>query len=212
MIDFTKTTLELLQLGEGLTIEFKRTVDSPYKIAKTITSFANTSGGILLIGISDNREATGIVSELRELSKLERASSLLVEPELLIRCKIVTFGQKKILRVEVDESEQKPHFAINEKGQKIIYIRAKDKSVPTNRLMLPGEGDPITDKLLTSRPVKKIIQYLKQNDTLTEKELSQLINVSDKRAAKMLVELENVGILLARRSGKSALYSLKLVQ
>lgn len=212
MIDFTKTTLELLQLGEGLTIEFKRTVDSPYKIAKTITSFANTSGGILLIGISDNREATGIVSELRELSKLERASSLLVEPELLIRCKIVTFGQKKILRVEVGESEQKPHFAINEKGQKIIYIRTKDKSVPTNRLMLPGEGDPITDKLLTSRPVKKIIQYLKQNDTLTDKELSQLINVSDKRAAKMLVELENVGILLARRNGKSALYSLKLVQ
>lgn len=212
MIDFTKTTLELLQLGEGLTIEFKRTVDSPYKIAKTLTSFANTSGGILLIGVADNRETTGISSELRELQKLERASSLLVEPELLIRCKIVTFGQKKVLRVEVEESEQKPHFAINEKGQRVIYVRTKDKSVPTNRLMLPGEGDPATDKLLSSRPVKKIIQFLKQNDSITEKELSQLVNVSDKRASKMLVDLEQKGILLARGSGKYAQYSLKLVQ
>jgi DeoR/GlpR family transcriptional regulator of sugar metabolism len=78
--------------------------------------------------------------------------------------------------------------------------------------MLRGEGDPITDKLLSSRPVKKIIQYLKQNDGITEKELSQLVNVSDKRASKMLIDLENKNILLARGGGKTAQYSLKLVQ
>jgi predicted HTH transcriptional regulator len=67
MVDFSKTTLELIQMGEGLTVEFKRTIDSPYKIAKTLASFANTSGGVLLIGIADNSTTIGITSELREL-------------------------------------------------------------------------------------------------------------------------------------------------
>lgn len=211
MIDFKRTTLELIEMGEGLTVEFKRTIDNPFKIAKTLTSFANTSGGVLLVGIADNRSTVGIKSELRELQKLERACGELVEKELLVRCKTVMLGVSKILRVEIDESEDKPHYAINEKGDRIIYVRAKDKSVPTNRLMLPGEGDAATDKLLASRPVKNLVHYLKHSDSITEKDFSNLINVSVKRATRLLHDLTDKGIILKRGSGKGALYSLKLV-
>ncbi len=212
MVDFSKSTLELIQMGEGLTVEFKRTIDSPFKIAKTLASFANTSGGILLIGIADNSTTVGIVSELRELQKLEKACGTLIETELLVRCKTVQLGMKKILRVEIEESAEKPHYAINEKGEKIIYIRARDRSVPTNRLMLPGEADAATDKLLATRPVKNLIQFLKQNESITDREFSKLINVSDKRATRILHDLEEKGIVLRRGMGKSALYSLKLVK
>lgn len=212
MVDFEKTTLELIEMGEGLTVEFKRTIDSPFKIAKTLASFANTSGGVLLVGIADNRSTVGIKSELRELEKLERACGELVEKELLIRCKTIMLGMSKILRIEIEESEDKPHYAINEKGDRIIYVRAKDKSVPTNRLMLPGEGDATTDKLLASRPVRNLVNYLKNNDSITEKDLSNLINVSIKRATRLLHDLSDKGIVLKRGSGKAALYSLKLVK
>ena len=118
----------------------------------------------------------------------------------------------KILRIEIDESEEKPHYAINEKGDRIIYVRARDKSVPTNRLMLPGEGDAATDKLLASRPVKNLLQHLRHHDSITEKDLSNLINVSVKRATRLLHDLTDKGIILKRGSGKGALYSLKLVK
>ena len=212
MVDFKKSTLELIQMGEGLTVEFKRTIDSPFKIAKTLASFANTSGGILLVGIADNRSTVGIISELRELQKLERACGQLIEKELLVRCKTITLGIKNILRIEVEESVEKPHYAINEKGERIIYIRTKDKSVPTNRLMLPGEGDPLTDKLLNTRPVKNLLQYLKQNDAISDKEFSKLINVSEKRAARLMNDLLQAGVVMKRGSGRSSLYSLKLVK
>lgn len=212
MVDFGKSTLELIQMGEGLTVEFKRTIDSPFKIAKTLASFANTSGGILLVGIADNRSTVGITSELRELQKLEKACGQLIENELLVRCKTISLGLKNILRVEVDESTEKPHYAINEKGDRIIYIRTKDKSVPTNRLMLPGEGDAATDKLLNSKPVKHLIQYLKQNDAISDKEFSKLINVSEKRAARLMNELLETGVVMKRGSGRTAQYSLKLVK
>jgi len=211
MVDFNRTTLELIEMGEGLTVEFKRTIDSPFKIAKTLASFANTSGGVLLVGIADNRSTVGVKSELRELEKLERACGELVEKELSVRCKTIMLGMSKILRIEIDESEDKPHYAINEKGDRIIYVRTKDKSVPTNRLMLPGEGDAATEKLLASRPVKNLVNYLKNNDSITEKDLSNLINVSVKRATRLLHDLSDKGIILKRGSGKGALYSLKLV-
>lgn len=212
MVDFGKSTLELIQMGEGLTVEFKRTIDSPFKIAKTLASFANTSGGILLVGIADNRSTVGITSELRELQKLERACGQLIEEELLVRCKTISLGLKNILRIEVEESAEKPHYAINEKGERIIYIRTKDKSVPTNRLMLPGEGDAATDKLLNTKPVKNLIQYLKQNDAISDKEFAKIINVSEKRAARLMNELLETGVVMKRGSGRTAQYSLKLVK
>lgn len=212
MVDFGKSTLELIQMGEGLTVEFKRTIDSPFKIAKTLASFANTSGGILLVGIADNRSTVGITSELRELQKLERACGQLVEEELLVRCKTISLGLKNILRIEVEESAEKPHYAINEKGERIIYIRTKDKSVPTNRLMLPGEGNAATDKLLNTKPVKNLIQYLKQNDAISDKEFARITNVSEKRAARLMNELIETGVVMKRGSGRTAQYSLKLVK
>ena len=212
MVDFGKSTLELIQMGEGLTVEFKRTIDSPFKIAKTLASFANTSGGILLVGIADNRSTVGITSELKELQKLERACGQLIENELLVRCKTISLGLKNILRIEVEESNEKPHYAINEKGERIIYIRTKDKSVPTNRLMLPGEGDAATDKLLNTKSVKHLIQYLKQNDAISDKEFAKIINVSEKRAARLMNELLETGVVMKRGSGRTAQYSLKLVK
>ena len=212
MANASKTTLELIQIGEGLTIEFKRSIDSPFRIARTLASFANTSGGTLLVGVADNKEVVGVLSELREMQKLERACTQLVDKELLIQYKAIRLGTKLVLRVEIEESEDKPHYAINEKGERIIYIRTKDKSVPTNRLMLPGEGDVDTDKLLASKQVKTIIQYLKQNDLITDKILSQMINISEKRASRMLNDLAEKNILLRLGHYKPTAYSLKLAE
>ncbi|GAB3182226.1 AlbA family DNA-binding domain-containing protein [Telluribacter humicola] len=212
MANASKSTLELIQMGEGLTIEFKRSIDSPFRIARTLASFANTSGGTLLVGVADNRDVVGVLSELREMQKLEKASTQLVEKELLIQYKAIRLGTKLVLRIEVEESEDKPHYAINEKGERIIYIRTKDKSVPTNRLMLPGEADADTDKLLASKQVKTIIQYLKQNDLITDKILSQMINISEKRASRMLNDLAEKSILLRLSHYKPIAYSLKLAK
>jgi ATP-dependent DNA helicase RecG len=48
---------ELLRRGEGKTLEFKRDLSSPRNILKTLTAFANTAGGVLLIGVDDETRA-----------------------------------------------------------------------------------------------------------------------------------------------------------
>ena len=204
-----KSTIQLIKQGEGLNIEFKRTIDSPYKIAKTITSFANTSGGVLLIGVDDAGTLAGILSELEELQKLEKATVQLIEEPVLLRIITETLDGKKILRVEISESQEKPHYAVNEKNERIIYIRVKDKSVPIPKLLISGEGDFDTEKLLATRHVKSLITYLKSTDSVTARAFSRIINISEKRAERMLNELAARQILLKLSKAKPEVYSLK---
>ena len=44
----------LVALGEGLTIEFKRRVPRPARIAKEVIALANAQGGKLLLGVDDD--------------------------------------------------------------------------------------------------------------------------------------------------------------
>lgn len=48
---------EIIQGGEGYTIELKRSVNSD--LAKEMVAFANSSGGRILIGIDDSGKIAG---------------------------------------------------------------------------------------------------------------------------------------------------------
>ncbi|MDG1720248.1 MAG: ATP-binding protein [Bacteroidia bacterium] len=60
--------------GEGETLDYKQEISSASKIAKTMVSFANHKGGVLLVGVRDNRSIAGIRSE-DEKYMLDLASS-----------------------------------------------------------------------------------------------------------------------------------------
>ena len=66
--------LEKIMLGEDSTIEFKREMPHKNSLADEIAAFANTQGGMILIGIDDNREIAGI-----ELQKLDSVEKTVVE-------------------------------------------------------------------------------------------------------------------------------------
>lgn len=118
-----KSTIQLIKQGEGLNVEFKRTIDSPYKIAKTIASFANTSGGVLLVGVGDNRELLGITSELNELEKLEKACTELIDKMIPVRFKSEKLDNRTLLRIEIDESQVIP-VIVKEVGEAHVILDA----------------------------------------------------------------------------------------
>ena len=55
---------ELLARPEDKTLEFKLDLSSPKNILKTLTTFANNAGEVLLVGIEDGSKA--VVSRPRE--------------------------------------------------------------------------------------------------------------------------------------------------
>jgi len=65
----------LLHTQEGKTLEFKRDLSSPENFIKTLVAFANTAGGIMLIGVEDDHSVIGITGN--PLDKEERLSTYL---------------------------------------------------------------------------------------------------------------------------------------
>lgn len=69
--------LELLKQPEGKTLEFKRDLSSPSNILRTITAFANTAGGTLIIGVEDVSRFIVGIKEPHELE--EKIANLISE-------------------------------------------------------------------------------------------------------------------------------------
>ena len=73
--------LKLLANHEGKTLEFKRDLSSPVKVLRTVVDFANSSGGILIIGIEDGtRNVVGTEEPLDAQERLANVISTGIAP------------------------------------------------------------------------------------------------------------------------------------
>lgn len=69
--------ISLLNKPEGKTLEFKRDLSSPEGALKTLVAFANTSGGILLVGVEDGTKRVKGVADI--LTAEERLANLIAD-------------------------------------------------------------------------------------------------------------------------------------
>lgn len=104
-----------------------------FSVLKTIVAFLNSEGGVLLIGVSDKGEITGIERDRFEnkdkfsLHLMSLIKSKIGNENLpLINAKIFSIEEKGIMRVECSKSE-KPVFLKTDVGEE-FYIRAGPSS------------------------------------------------------------------------------------
>ncbi len=203
---------ELIEQGEGPALEFKSTIQSADKIARTLAAFANTRGGILLVGVEDDGQVSGILSEEEEMSKIETAADRLVEPPVDLVYESRHVGEMHVLLIQVEESGQKPHRVKDPKGEDQVYLRVHDKNVPAGKAAEKTlEYEPATlDKAVLQSPnVKVLLQYLQTNEYITVKRYAKLINISERRAAKLLSDLAEGQVITPVERGKGVGYALK---
>lgn len=91
---------ELLTRPEGKTLEFKQDLSSSKNILKTLTAFANTAGGILLVGIEDGSKAVlGVDNPLDEEERLCNLIADSIEPRLVPSVEVVNWKGRTLLAV-----------------------------------------------------------------------------------------------------------------
>ena len=103
--------LQLLKYPEGKTLEFKRDLSSPDGILRTVVAFANTSGGVLLIGVEDGTRHVRGISEPTEAE--ERLASLIsdaIVPRLLPEIEILPWRHSQVLAVEIYPGPGRPYY------------------------------------------------------------------------------------------------------
>ncbi len=103
--------LAIIACGEDSRHQFKRDFSNIDSLAAELIAFANTSGGFLLIGVSDDGHVTGLktadVSRLNQL--LSNASSQSVRPPINPSTMNVQTKNGIVIAVDVAEGLNKPY-------------------------------------------------------------------------------------------------------
>lgn len=114
----------LLHRPEGKTLEYKRDLSSPQGFLRTIVAFANTAGGIVLIGVEDR--SGHIRGVERPLDLEERVANLIsdsIQPRVLPDIEVLSFRNKQALAVQVHPSPARPHFLVRSGLEGGTYVR-----------------------------------------------------------------------------------------
>lgn len=196
--------------GEGVSLDFKKTITSCEKIARTMVSFANNKGGRLLIGVADDGTIKGVKSEDEERYMITKAAHLFSKPALEPIFEEVYFDDKLVLVVEIKESEDKPHYALAEDGKWWVYIRIKDKSVLASKIVvdvLKQSAQKEGVLIEYSAKEKALLEYLDTNKRINLKEYSDLLKISRKGAQRIIVNLALSGVIKINTTEKEEYYT-----
>lgn len=196
--------------GEGVNLDFKKTITSCEKIARTMVSFANNKGGKLLIGVADDGTIRGVKSEDEERYMITKAAHLYAKPALEPSFEEVYVDDKIVLIVDTPQSTLKPHYSLADDGKWWVYVRVKDKSVLASKIVVDvlkrsaqNEGVLIE---YSSRE-KELLEYLDKTNHITIKECCDLLKISRKRAQRLLVDLILSGIIKINTTEKEEFYT-----
>ena len=128
VMDDKRYLLGLISEGEHQQQDFKYRVSDAVKLAKSVSAFANTEGGRLLIGVRDDGHLSGVRSE-EEIYMMHQAAYRYCRPEASIKFDTYHVEGRTIVVTTVPPSDRRPICAIDETGKSCAYIRIADENI-----------------------------------------------------------------------------------
>ena len=119
---------QLISEGEHQQQDFKYRVSDAVKLARSVSAFANTDGGRLLIGVRDDGHLSGVRSE-EEIHVMHQAAYKYCQPEASIKFDTYHIDGRTIVVATIPPSARRPVFALDEEGKKTAYIRIADENI-----------------------------------------------------------------------------------
>ena len=202
---------KLIEEGEHRQLDFKFAVNDSRKIARSLSAFANTEGGRLLIGVKDNGKIAGVRSN-EEFYMLQAASELYTKPEVPFEIKSHLIDKKEILEVIIAKSKNRPHTAPDEKGNYKAYIRVNDENLSANGLLLKvwkAEKNRPDIKIVYGKAEKFLLNYLNTHPYITFSKFRKSGGISFYRAEKILIDFILLDIIEIVFSKDLISYKLK---
>jgi predicted HTH transcriptional regulator len=202
---------ELVRQGENLHLEFKRRASSPDQIVREMIAFANTAGGILLVGVSDDGELSGVKYPTEESLVIKKAIVKYSRPHIAFTETILPLSEKKfVIQYEIPVSRKRPHVFKVSNRQSITYIRLRDMSMKASREMseIVRRGKAGKNVQFTyGEDESRLMKFLERNGkiTLTEFEVQSGLNYED--AANKLITLVLANVLRITPTDKGDFYS-----
>ena len=191
--------LSLIEQGEHEHQDFKYQISDARKIARSISAFANHSGGHLLIGVKDNGSIAGVKSD-EEMYMIEQAAQLYCQPPQQVLFTLYKVEGKSVLKADIAEAQEKPVKAPDDNGNWKAYYRVADENILASAVHVKmlqrdsAEDDKPAVITFTERE-QTLMDYLSQHGGITMNGLTRLIHCSRGTAANLVVNLHDMGVI-----------------
>ena len=188
---------QLIAQGEHIHQDFKFEISDARKIARSISAFANTEGGRLLVGVKDNGKIAGIRSE-EEIYMIEAAANMYCQPNIELQTQTHHIEGKTVLEIRIDEASTKPVYALDENNIPKAYIRIKDENILATPVHLKVWQNSKKEKgtffQFTERE-QKLLEILKKEKQLTLNQCCKASKINRLTLCNLLADFIRFGLV-----------------
>ncbi len=163
-------------------------------------SFANSSGGILLIGVDDDGSILGVKDPIEEQFSIDQALSNHCSSPLDIESRLVQISRSRsVMALHVRENKLRPVFVLEDGGKRqTATIRVGDKAIDASREMrriMKHQSSPQDVSFIFGEKEELLMKHLSTNEGITVVEFADLCSVPIKLASHTLVLLTKADVL-----------------
>lgn len=203
----------LIARGENGTVEFKRKIRHPEKVIKELVAFANTDGGYLFVGVSDDGQLNGLPFPDDDIYALNQAISNYCRPQMEYEVETIALNEKnKIVVYHVPSSTRKPHYTRGVEEGKQVYVRLADRSIKASK-----QVSEILERRRKNKDIRfhfgdterQLMHYLEENQQITLEEFKALAKKNTYQASRTLILMVLANVLDIRPGETEDLYTLK---
>jgi len=167
-------------IREGFALDYK--ADFPHDLAKSICAFANTFGGVILIGVEEDNESKPklpVKGILFERGLHERVMSIILDninPPLFPEINVIKFEKENkelaVIVVGIPQSDETPHTINN---RRFVYVRTDNRNKP--------------EEVATIEQIEWLLNKRKKSEELKK----SLYNDADERLVDIYRSIKHIG-------------------
>jgi ATP-dependent DNA helicase RecG len=205
-----KEVIQLLERRETYKVEYKPSLSDTDRIIEVVCSFANAEGGVILIGVKEQRESIanqviGVIGK-ETIGRLTNRIIDKTDPPIYPNVEVVKVFSKNIIVVEVPEGRDKPYTASGKAFIRVGDVTKQMKRPEYERMLLDRSKDRLRFDTQICKEAswqdideKKVKRFLKK--AKTERNLDIATDISFKEALHRLKfaddeKLTNASVLL----------------
>ena len=200
----------LISQGEHQQQDFKYRVSDAAKLAKSVSAFANTDGGRLLIGVRDDGHMSGVRSE-EEIYVMHQAAYRHCHPEASIKFDTYHIEGRTIVVATIPPADRRPVCAISDDGKERAYIRIADENIvasPVHIKIWRDEQSPRGASFTYGEAEQHLIQAMKDSATLTLNQIVKRSRLPRPKCITLLARFIRYGLVSCHLSDHRFVFAL----
>lgn len=161
---------ELIQQGENSAVEFKTADVRPESLAKELVAFVNGQGGVVLVGVNDSGEVTGLNKADAFCDWVANILRTTVNPPINAEVSVTVIGGKSVGVINVPKGSDKPYQT--NAGQYLVRVGATNRAASVHELMrlfqqagvFHVDANPVVGASIKDLNLSALDQYLARYD------------------------------------------------